>query len=594
MERSTPGRVVTDLVTGFVRRAFRPQILAFLVVIIVCGAMLGSELPPALLAIGIWGIAGVGLGLVLGFAGQISLCQAAFVGVGAYAYAILTTEFGLPTVVALAGGAIVAGALAAVVSPILKIQGYYLAIATIVLSLLLSSLAVSAIGVPGRASGLSGVPYLNLFGFEIDTINGYAYLSLGLLLAFTVGAHLRYGRGSRWRAIQALRQDEGLASGMGINVFSIKRELLTVAGAAAGLAGGILAAAFGFISPAQFGFTESFTLALAVFIGGSYSLWGAVLGVALLEVSGPLLGDAHALHGLLVGVAALVTVRFAPEGWIRRKAHTEGARVEDITALDTPFAHDRSGRGGASLTATGLGRSFGALRAVHDVDLDVRPGTVVGLIGPNGAGKSTLLNLIAGELTATAGTVLLDGNDITGTSAFRRARLGMARTYQQSRIITGLSVLDNILLGIDSVAAGSVGHHSSEQERALAVEAARDAGAAHLLAKPTDSLTFGERRLVELARLLVSDPRIALLDEPCSGLSQTEGDALSDVIRILRDRGTAVILVEHAIPFVLSLADELVVLREGTLLAAGTPEDVVALESVRESYLGTVLEEEKS
>lgn len=585
---------MTEAVTGLVRRAVRTQILAFLAVLVACGTMLGSELPPVLLAIGIWGIAGVGLGLVLGFAGQISLCQAAFVGVGAYAYAIATTEFTLPTVVALMCGALVAGALAAVVSPILKIQGYYLAIATIVLSLLLSALALSGIGVPGGASGLGGVPYLELFGFEIDTIDGYAYLSLILLLAFTVGAHLRYGRGRRWRAIQALRQDEGLAGGMGINVFGIKRELFTVSGAAAGLAGGILAAAFGFISPAQFSFTESFTLALAVFIGGSYSLWGAVLGVALLEVSGPLLGDAHALHGLLVGAAALITVRFAPQGWIRRRGHTEGAHVEDIAPLERTGGHEHVGRGGATLTASGLGISFGALRAVHDVDLDITPGKVVGLIGPNGAGKSTLLNLVAGELTATSGTVHLDGRDITGTSAFRRSRLGMARTYQQSRIVTGLSVLDNILLGTDSVASGGVGHHSSERERALAVEAARDAGAVHLLAKPTDSLTFGERRLVELARLLVSDPRIALLDEPCSGLSQTEGDVLSKVIRLLRDRGTAVVLVEHAIPFVLPLADELVVLREGTLLAVGTPEQVVALESVRESYLGTVLEEEKS
>lgn len=554
---------MTLAVTGLTRGVVRPQALILLILIGVGALRLGGELEPVLLAIGIWGIAGVGLGLVLGFAGQISLCQAAFVGVGAYAYAILTTEAGLPAVVALAGGAVVAGALAALVSPILRIRGYYLAIATIVLSLLLSALAVSDIGVPGGSSGLSGIPYVEVAGLRLDTPRDYAALALGLLVAFTLGAHVRYGRGRRWRAIQSIRHDEALAGGMGLNVVGVKRELFTVSGAAAGLAGGILAAAFGFVAPSQFSYAESFTLALAVFIGGSLSLWGAVLGVALLEVSGPLLGEAHALHGLLVGAAALLTVRLAPEGWIRRRddgAHEPApSAVADAGALagDVEVAGLRDG--GAHLRTVGLSRSFGRLHAVRGVDLDIEPGTVVGLIGPNGAGKTTLLNLIAGEVGRGRGAVHLNGRDVTGLSTHRRARLGLVRTYQQARIITGLSVIDNILLGVDALVAAGVQVPRGDR-RALAAAAAKDAGAGHLLAKPTGSLTFGERRLVELARLLVSAPRLALLDEPFSGLSHAEGEALGQVIRTLKVRGTTVVLVEHAIPFVLSLADELVVL----------------------------------
>ncbi len=583
---------MSERVADTVRRMARPQVWLFLILIVACGASLGAELQPMLLLVGIWGIAGVGLGLVLGFAGQISLCQAAFVGLGAYAYAILTVEHDVPPVAAAIAGAVVSGALAALVSPILRIRGYYLAIATIVLNLLFSALAVSPLGVPGGSSGMSGVPYLELFGHRLETINDYAILSLTILVLFTIGAHLRYGRGRRWRAIQTLRHDEELAGGVGLNALALKSELFTVSGAAAGLAGAILAAAFGFVSPAQFSYAESFTLALAVFIGGSLSLWGAVFGIALLEVTAPLLGDAGALHGLLVGIVALITVRFAPDGWIRRREDVSGESATLIESELSETAHSAHvdadlAVAGATLRTRGLGRSFGSLKAVSDVDLDVSPGTIVGLIGPNGAGKSTLLNLIAGEIHPTEGSVSLDGDDVTGASPHRLARRGMIRTYQQSRIITDLSVLDNILLGTDF--AGSHLHHSEARE--AAIRAAADAGATRLLSKPTDSLTFGERRLVELARLLVSRPKLALLDEPLSGLSQREGEALDSVLRTLRHRGTTVVLVEHAIPFVLSLADELIVLKDGSVLAEGEPHAVVALDSVRESYLGSVLEE---
>ncbi|WP_169809405.1 branched-chain amino acid ABC transporter permease, partial [Actinomadura chibensis] len=346
---------MSSAATGRIRLAgvrVRPRVCVALVLVGVCAVALGGEREPVLLAIGIWGIAAVGLGLVLGFAGQISLCQATFVGIGAYSYGILTTKLGVPPVAALLCGAVAAGALAALVSPILRIRGYYLAIATIVFSLLASALAVSGIGVPGGSSGLSGIPYIGIGGLRLEAPREYAALALALLAAFAVGAHLRYGRGRRWRAIQSIRHDESLAEGMGLNVVGVKRELFTVSGAAAGLAGGILGAAFGFVAPSQFAFGESFTLALAVFIGGSLSLWGAVLGVVLLEVSGPLLGDAGSLHGLLVGAAALLTVRLAPHGWIRR-------REEDAHATAPPPPPARRETAPATAPVTAIGRRAG-------------------------------------------------------------------------------------------------------------------------------------------------------------------------------------------------------------------------------------------
>lgn len=613
---------MTNLFVRMGRAIVRPRIWVILILVVVGIALLGEGVPAVLLSIGIWGIAGVGLALVLGYAGQVALSQAAFVGAGAYTYAILTVEVEVPPLLALGGGALAAGALAALVSPILRVRGYYLAIATITLNLLLSALAISAIGVPGGPSGMPGVPYLSVFGVEIRSVGAYAVLALVVLAVIAVAAYSYYGRGRRWRMIQALGDDESLASGLGINVVGVKRELFTVSGVLAGLAGGILAAAYGFISPGQFAFTESLRLALAVFIGGAQSLWGAVLGVALLEVTRPLLGDAQALHGVIVGIVALLTVRFAPDGWIRRRPD-QAAKISKTSTPSVPstrpgavgaseapviareVASDDEAlaeqdtrtwarHNGAEVRTNRLGRSFGSLHAVKNVNLRVAPGTVTGLIGPNGAGKTTLLNLIAGEVGVGTGTVELDGDDITFSSVHQRARMGLRRTYQQSRIITSLPVIDNILLGTDALRAHHRGSKDKGELRDLAVQAAVDAGAEHLLSKPSSSLTFGERRLVELARLLVSQPRLALLDEPVSGLSQTEGEALARVIRTLRSRGTTVILVEHAIPFVLSLADSLVVLHEGAVLAAGEPAEVVALESVRKSYLGSVLEEESA
>ena len=223
---------------------------------------------------------------------------------------------------------------------------------------------------------------------------------------------------------------------------------------------------------------------------------------------------------------------------------------------------------------------FGGHMAVDQVDLDVEPATITGLIGPNGAGKTTLFNVITGLQAPTSGRVLLEGDDITKAPAHRRAKAGIARTFQRLELFGTLSVFDNVRTAAEL-------RRSDEQSPERAVDAIlHEVGLAELSAVRADSLSTGNARLVELARALACRPRVLLLDEPASGLDETETAAFADTLRRLADGGLAILLVEHDVPLVMSLCSTITVLNFGTVLAKGTPDEVRADEHVIEAYLG--------
>jgi branched-chain amino acid transport system ATP-binding protein len=223
---------------------------------------------------------------------------------------------------------------------------------------------------------------------------------------------------------------------------------------------------------------------------------------------------------------------------------------------------------------------FGGHMAVDGVDLHVEPATVTGLIGPNGAGKTTLFNVITGLQTPTSGRVFLDGDDITKAPAHRRARAGIARTFQRLELFGTLSVFDNVRTAAEV-------HRSDEQTPEHAVEAIlAEVGLADLASVRADALSTGNARLVELARALACRPRVLLLDEPASGLDETETEAFAGTLRRLADGGLAILLVEHDVPLVLSLCSDITVLNFGTVLASGTADEIRHDEAVIEAYLG--------
>jgi len=250
------------------------------------------------------------------------------------------------------------------------------------------------------------------------------------------------------------------------------------------------------------------------------------------------------------------------------------------------------------LTARGLGRRFGGLVAVDEVNLDIQNGVVHGLIGPNGAGKTTVLNLIAGALRPTSGSIWFEGNDVTAWSSARRGAAGIARTFQNLRLFTEMTVLENVMLGLHARGHAGVfaallrtpGQLAEERRmRATALETLEFVGIAHLANMPASSLAYGHRRLVEIARAMAGSPSLLLLDEPAAGLTRGEARELVGLIARIRDRGLTVVLVEHHMDVVLNSCQRITVLHHGRKLAEGASAEIQRHPEVIEAYFGGAL-----
>ena len=242
-----------------------------------------------------------------------------------------------------------------------------------------------------------------------------------------------------------------------------------------------------------------------------------------------------------------------------------------------------------TLRLRGVGRRFGGLLAVDEVDLDVMAGERRAILGPNGAGKTTLFNVICGDLPASSGTVELFGQDVTTMPARHRARLGLARTYQQSRLFNGLTVEDSIYLSIVGVEGGRLrplpmpGRDREARERARA--AAGKVAISQKLGERVGELSHGEHRQVAIAMALAAEPKALMLDEPASGLSRGERQLLTDLLVAL-DREITLILIEHDMDIALRVAERVTMMHDGRVIVEGTPAEIRANETVHDLYLG--------
>lgn len=562
-------------------------------------------------------VAAMALNVLMGYAGQISLAHMSFVGVGAYTagYLTATEHMRLPFFVGVLG-AITAGALVALVIglPALRLRGLYLAIVTIGFAFVAE---VSLFRIEAFSGGSGGIrlprPYFGTTGLTKDS--DYLVL-LVLLLAFVWWIDSNLLDSKLGRAFHAIRADEQTAASFGVDVAGYKLLAFAISGAMAGLAGAMLGPVSGVATAEGFPFEMSLALVIYVIVGGLGSRVGALISALVFSIFPALLvkvfGNGILGIDLIIGSLLLIaTVAINPGGFAAAIRERQEKRLaKEHAGLDTatlPQLPRPSGirrqvivpRGVPLLAVREATVRFGGLVALDNASIEVHRGTITGLIGPNGAGKTTLFNVAAGALKPDSGRVELFGKDVTHEPAFVRAELGLGRTFQLIGLAKHLSVLDNLMLAQHTVAGYSIGEAllrvgrttgTERQLRTRAQEAIHALGFDRYADTAVKHLSHGQQRIVEIGCTLVTAPELVLLDEPSAGMSPGAAENLAERLADIRDQlGRTVLIIEHNIPLVLGICDEVYTLSAGQVIAHDTPEEIAIHPEVVASYLGTAV-----
>jgi len=561
----------------------------------------------------IFAIVAVGLSLVMGFAGQVNLAQAAFFGAAAYSASILTTQQHWSPWAAAPVAILVATAMAVVCGlPALRVQSHYLGIVSLGLAVAFSSLLTNA-RFTGGASGLFGIPPIELPGVDMTDDYNFYYLALTALLA--VGAFALFvANTTLGRRLEAMRDDTVAAAACGIEIPYYRLTAFVLAGLCAGVAGVLYAHFVRYVSPDTFSLNAMFLLLAMVIIGGQDSIWASAVGAILLIAARNLLSGIQAYQQLVYGALIVATVVFAPRGLggtTDLVARRLGIRLPRLPlpiprpAAPLPQAVPARGRaaGGTALEVVAVGKRFRGLNALSDVTLEVAVGEIHGIIGPNGSGKTTLFNVVSGIYRPSGGKVRLRGRDVTRRRSHQLARLGMGRTFQNLRLFRRLTVLENVMVALDRdpvwehlryvVAPWSV-WSLERRRRARGLDLLRRMGLDEVADVAAVNLPYGRQRQLEIARAVGGDADLLLLDEPAAGLNAAEMEVLKSTIRQVRDAGVTVVLIEHNMGLVMSLCERITVLAHGRVIASGSPVDVSTDQAVVEAYLGAAFEGSKA
>jgi branched-chain amino acid transport system permease protein len=549
-------------------------------------------------------LAAVGLSYAAGLAGIPSLGQGAFVGIGAFTEALLRAKGEWPLLPSL-GVAILAAAVAGGLTALAtgRLRGAFVAVSTWILTWIVALVLTSFPSISGGAQGLV-LPESSVLGVELTPTVHY---ELGVLLvALGVIAYAVLAPRSPGLGLAAARSHPFAARGLAVPAARLRFGAFTAAAAVGGLAGGLGVELAQVADPSSYGPTLSFELFVAVILGGARAPLGAVAGMVLLSAVAHLADDIGGLLDvppgrldlMITGYVLLVVLALGGEGLIPA-AETLWQRVRPVRPGKRP--RPRGGELGevpspAELTARGVSKRFGALVALDDLDLELRPGAIHALIGPNGSGKTTALRVLSGSLPLESGTVALGGELLDGMPIRDRALLGVVATQQTTAVFGELTVLENALVGaglrqrhggaLRTLFATPKARASDRSARERAVAALELVGLVDDLDRPAAQLSALEQRLLMLASVLATEPRVLLLDEPAAGSSPVELERVADVLRRLRGNGFALLVIEHNLRFVRLVADRITVLSAGRVIASGSLAEVSREEAVRAAYLG--------
>jgi branched-chain amino acid transport system ATP-binding protein/branched-chain amino acid transport system permease protein len=550
----------------------------------------------------VFAIGAVGLNIITGYAGYVSLGQGAFVGLGAYAVGICVTKIGGSPWVWVPAAGLLAGLIAALLGVVaMRARGHAFVILTIAFLFLLQLLATNWDGLTNGTGGIT----LPIPTWSIDYQYWPFYYALMGLLALSLVLSWWIRRNKFGMGLIAIREDEDKAATVGVSTPTYKILAFACSAVFVGMAGGVYGYYISFVDPlGMFNILLSVQIILSLLLGGRATLWGPVLGAFIIEwlneTSNNEFSGGNARLLIFGGLLALI-VLFMPHGiiptaghWIERwrtrgKAGLAGERLTGIDLQERPAPQPpaRALSDTPLLEVKGIEKHFGGVRAVDGASFAVPEGSITALIGPNGSGKTTVFNLIGGTMSLDAGEVWFDGQRIDGKPPWQRAHLGLGRTFQITRLFPEMTVLENVvaplrgfhlgLLGANAV-SGREAERGEELLEFVGMRKYRDVRAA--------ALSYGQQKLLELAQILMLDPKLIMLDEPAGGINPTLIERIGDMIRELNAGGKTFLIVEHNMPFVLGLCNPVLVLARGQTIAHGTPDEIQRDPQVLDAYLG--------